>query len=324
MKTDDLLQLLSTDSFVSGEELSRSLGVSRSAVWKVIRQLREEGYKIESVTNRGYKLVSSPDVLSEAEIRKGLSTKVLGSMISASQTVDSTNEEAKRQAALGAPHGSIFVADQQTGGKGRLGRVWVSPPGEGIWFTILLRPNDAPVHAAAITLLAGLAVCKGIRNQFGCDAKIKWPNDVVIGSRKVCGILTEMAAEMERIHYIAVGIGINANTPSFPEELQVRATSIALELGHPIRRCELLQEVLLEFEQLYDAYFVQRLPGFIEEYKNWCVTLGRTVSTFHAGKEISGTAIDVTLEGDLVVQLSDETTITVNSGEVTVQGIYGQ
>lgn len=175
-----LHSLRQTEGFVSGESLSETLGVSRAAVWKAITALREQGYVIDSVTNKGYRLVSAPDLLTEDTIRDGLESTLV-SEIHALETVDSTNNEAKRWAHQGAPHGSVFVAEEQTGGKGRLGRVWKSPPKTGLWFSILLRPKASPEQVTNLTLFSGLAVAKAIRALTGCDAKIKWPNDVVIG-----------------------------------------------------------------------------------------------------------------------------------------------
>ncbi len=325
MKKEDLLIYLTENGdYLSGEELSRIFGVSRSAVWKNINHLREDGYKIESVTNRGYKLISRPDLLTEAEIHKYLQTKVIGKNIYFYPVVDSTNEAAKKLANEGAGNGSVFIAEQQSRGKGRLGRNWISPPGEGIWFSVLLRTNVTPLQISNITLLAGLAVSKGIERCTGLKARIKWPNDVVIGTKKVCGILTEMAAEMERVNYVVIGIGVNANVPGFPEEISVKATSILLETGKPIRRAALLSEILVEFEKLYDTYFIRGEAGMLEEYKSYCISLGRTVGFIRNGEQITGTAVDITPSGELLVKCEGDSSFAVNSGEVTVQGIYGQ
>lgn len=242
--------LRNNSGYVSGEELSERLDVSRTAVWKNINALRSSGYEIESVTNRGYRLISRPDLLTKEEITAGLSTAFLAKEIYYQESVDSTNEEAKRQAMHGAPNGSLFIAEEQTGGKGRLGRIWRSPRGSGLWFSILLRPSSLPEQIASLTLLAGLAVCTAIRSKTGCTAMIKWPNDVVIGSKKVCGILTEMAAEIDRVDYVIMGIGINVNNESFPEELQIKGTSLYLETGASVARAELLCEILKELERL--------------------------------------------------------------------------
>ncbi len=323
-KEEVLKYLRSSDSYVSGEELSEKFGVSRSAIWKSINFLREMGYEIESVTNRGYKLISVPDALTEQEIANGLDTSVIGTTIYAYKTIDSTNNEAKRQAQLGAPHGSIFVAEQQVSGKGRLGRVWTSPAGEGIAVTILLRPDVSPLHITNITLLTGLAICNAIRSYTSCEAQIKWPNDIIIGSKKVCGILTEMAAEVDRIEYVVVGCGINVNNTAFPEELSKKATSLLLESGHKIHRVELLQTILQEFERLLTQYGTRDDSGMLSDYKKLCVNLKRHIQITRNKKQICGIATDITPNGELRMLCDDGTTIDINSGEVTVQGIYGE
>ncbi len=307
---------------VSGEELSGLLHVSRTAVWKCIRALRANGYEIDSAPNRGYRLLACPDRYSAEEIGAGLETELLGRTAYCYDSIDSTNEEAKRQALRGAPSGSLFVAEQQTGGKGRLGRSFVSPAGVGVWFSVLLRPGVLPLRVAATTLLAGAAVCGAIRAQTCCPAMIKWPNDIVIGSKKVCGILTEMSAEMERVEFVVVGIGINVNNTAFPENLRNKATSLKLETGAPVRRVALMQEILRRLEKLLKENAVSFTPAFLKEYKAVCVTLGREVRFEREGALVSAVAEDITPEGELAVRLPDGTAETVFSGEVSVQGIY--
>jgi BirA family biotin operon repressor/biotin-[acetyl-CoA-carboxylase] ligase len=319
-----LQRLRESGGFISGEELSERMNVSRTAIWKNINSLRESGYVIDSVTNRGYRLVSCPDCLSQEEISAGLETELLGRKTFCYSSIDSTNEEAKRQALAGAPSGSVFVAEQQTGGKGRLGRTWVSPPGTGLWFTVLLRPGVLPIRPTATTLLAGLAVCESIRAVTGCPAMIKWPNDIVIGSKKVCGILAEMSAEMERVEFLVVGIGVNVNSESFPEGLRKKATSLLQESGKPVRRVPLLQDILRRFETLLKDNAAALSPAFFEQYKARCITLGRKVGFEHGGKPESGTAEDISTAGELIVRLPDGSRETVFSGEVSVQGVYGE
>ena len=322
LQSEELLQLLRTsERFLSGEKLSRKLGVTRAAIWKKIEQLRAEGYEIESVTRKGYRLRKTPDILTETEIRAHLAPGTFGASLTALQTVDSTNNEARRLAEKGAPHGCVVVSEEQTGGKGRLGRQWVSPPGSGIWFSVLLRPHALPEEVTGVTLLSAVAVCRAIRKETGLDAKIKWPNDVVIGTKKVCGILTELSAEWERVHYLIVGIGVNVNQAAFPPELSERATSLSLETDRPVERAVLLCAILEEFERLYDQYGVSSFP---EEYRANCITVGRAVSLTRAGKTIKGFASGVRDDGALLIQTENEGTIAATSGEVVVQGIYGQ
>lgn len=322
---DEILKLLRTaDGYVSGEELSEKLGITRTAIWKNINLLREGGYEIESATNRGYRLACAPDALTECEILNGLKTSVIGRTVYAYDTIDSTNNEAKRLAQAGAPHGSIFIAEQQTNGKGRLGRTWISPRGSGIWFSILLRPNTSPMQITNITLLTGLCMCKAIKLYTGCDAKIKWPNDIVIGSKKVCGILTEMAAEVDRIEYVIIGTGINVYNEAFPDELSVKATSLQAETQNEISRVALFQLVLETFEQLLKRYSMQDDGIMLEEYKSLCVTLGRRISVVRNQQQICGTAVDITPTGELMMLSEDGSRQEIGSGEVTVQGIYGE
>ncbi|MVB09427.1 Bifunctional ligase/repressor BirA [Caprobacter fermentans] len=321
-KEQILNRLRENGEYISGEELSEQLHVSRTAVWKYINSLREEGYGIVSATNRGYRLESCPDRYSEAEIGAGLETEFLGRNIYCFDTIDSTNEEAKRRALTGAPNGSVFVSEQQTGGKGRLGRSFASPAGTGLWFTVLLRPGILPLRVSVTTLLSGLAVARAIRSLSGCDARIKWPNDVVIGSKKVCGILTEMTAEVDRIEFVAVGIGVNVNNTAFPESLREKAISIRMAGGKPLRRVSLLQEILIQFETLLKQN-AEADPAFWEEYKSLCVSLDRQVEFTRRGAQVKGVAADISSGGELIVELEDGTRETVTAGEVSVQGIYG-
>ena len=337
LKQEILQNLRENGGFLSGEELSGRLHKSRTAVWKEIEALRGDGYGIDSATNRGYRLVFCPDRYFPEEIAAGLETETLGRTAYCCESVDSTNEEAKRRALQGAPNGSLFLAEQQTGGKGRLGRSWLSPAGTGIWFSILLRPGTPsdggrpsdglcllPRQVSATTLLAGEAVCAAVRAGTACTACIKWPNDVLVGTRKVCGILTEMSAEVERVEFVVVGVGINANNASFPEELRRKATSLRLEQGEPIRRVPLLQAILRRFELLLKENADSLTPAFLERYRRDCVTLGRRVAFLRGGRSVCGTAADISPEGELVVRMEDGTFETVCSGEVSVQGIYGE
>ena len=321
---DEILKYLQKhNDYVSGEELSEQLMVSRTAVWKHVNTLRSAGYAIESVTNRGYRLISSPDQITPELILSGLETKTLGKTVFSFDSIDSTNAQAKRQALSGAPNGSLFIAERQTGGKGRLGRAWESPSGTGLWFSVLLRPDSLPVQVTGITLLAGLAVCRAIRKQTKAPAKIKWPNDIVIGSKKVCGILTEMAAEIDRIEYVVVGIGINVNMENFPDELSVKATSLRMECGWPVARAGLLQEILKQFEEIL-CDDIDRPEAILAEYKTLCVSLNRTVGFTRNEEPVTATAVDISPAGELIVRCEDGSLLSINAGEVSVQGIYGQ
>lgn len=323
MKTEILTCLKETDGYVSGQELCDRLGVSRTAVWKVIGQLREEGYEIEAVRSRGYRLCGAGDVLSEAEIASVLETKSLGRNLRFIDEIDSTNNEIRRMAENGAPDGTLAIAEIQTAGKGRRGRAWTSPRGSGIWMSFLLRPDFAPEYASMLTLVAAMAVEKGIREQTGLDCQIKWPNDIVLNGRKICGILTEMSTEEDSIRYVVVGIGINVNTKDFPEEISKTATSLAIETGHIVRRAPLVASILKAWEGFYETYKkTLDLSLLKEEYNSHLVNIGREVKVLAAKGDYLGISHGITDTGELIVETNGEMR-EVMSGEVSVRGIYG-
>ncbi len=313
-----ILEMLRSGEYVSGEKISRKLGISRAAVWKHIKALREEGYDISSSTNRGYCLTAPPDKITEYEIKTGLKTSVMGQNVKYVRSTDSTNNEAKRH--CDEPDGTLFTAETQTGGKGRLGRAWTSPEGGGIWMSLLLKPLIPPSRAPEITLIAGLAVCRALE-EFG--AQIKWPNDVVINGKKVCGILTEMSAEMERVNYIICGMGINVNISEFPGEIADKATSLRIETGKSYARAPIIRRVTEEFEPLYGEYLKNRLKNIIAGYERLCVNIGRRVSVLYDSGAVTGTAVGIAEDGRLIVDIGGENRIYVSSGEVSVRGVYG-
>ncbi len=313
---DKILKILrDSDDYVSGEKISDQLGISRAAVWKHIRSLRADGCEIISATNRGY-LLKHADLITTEAISDGLNTEFIGRNIFYFAETDSTNNRAKAE--HDAPDGSLFIAETQNGGKGRRGRAWTSPKGTGIFMSLLLKPDIPPEEISRITLIAGLAVCRAVGN----GAMIKWPNDVVIGSKKICGILTELAAEDDMISYVVCGIGVNVNTEKFDDELAERATSLLIETGRKQKRAEIVRKILEEFEVLYKEFLQNRLDNILPEYEKRCVTVGREVSVVYRNKSVSGKAIGVTADGALIVDTPDDK-ITVNSGEVSVRGIYG-
>lgn len=323
MKTEILTCLKETDGYVSGQELCDRLGVSRTAVWKVIGQLREEGYEIEAVRSRGYRLCGAGDVLSEAEIASVLETKSLGRNLRFIDEIDSTNNEIRRMAENGAPDGTLAIAEIQTAGKGRRGRAWTSPRGSGIWMSFLQRPDFAPEYASMLTLVAAMAVERGIREQTGLDCQIKWPNDIVLNGRKICGILTEMSTEEDSIRYVVVGIGINVNTKDFPEEISKTATSLAIETGHIVRRAPLVASILKAWEGFYETYKkTLDLSLLKEEYNSHLVNIGREVKVLAPKGDYLGISHGITDTGELIMETNGEMR-EVMSGEVSVRGIYG-
>ena len=249
MKTK-ILQALRQDSevYISGQQLCEQFGVSRTAVWKAIKQLQEAGYEIEAVRNRGYRLLAVPDILSQSEIASQLHTKWLGQNIRYFEEVDSTNTAAKRiaeESGCADWHGTVVVAEEQTAGKGRRGRFWSSPRGTGLFFSILLKPQIEPGNASMLTLVKGMATVKGIAQVTGLRPQIKWPNDVVLNGKKLVGILTEMSAQVDYVNHIVVGTGINVHQADFPQEIAKTATSLKLELQEAGRNVQISRAELL-------------------------------------------------------------------------------
>jgi BirA family biotin operon repressor/biotin-[acetyl-CoA-carboxylase] ligase len=287
-------------------------------------QLKDEGYRIEAVRNRGYRLVEEADVITAAELTTMLHTEWLGKRLEYFEETDSTNIQARRLAEEGAPHGTLVVADCQTAGKGRRGRSWVSPHGTGIWMSFVLRPEFEPAYASMLTLVAGMAVAKGIRETTGLEALIKWPNDLVLGGKKICGILTEMSTEDESIRYVVPGIGINVNTEEFPEEIKNTATSLKLVLGKNVKRSPVIAASAAAFEEYYRV-FVKTcdMSGLMEEYDRILANREKQVCVLDPKGEYQGLALGIDREGNLLVKREDGSIVPVFSGEVSVRGIYG-
>lgn len=312
-----LQMLISNDTYLSGEELSEQLGVSRTSIWKHIKKLRDKGYQIESVSNLGYRLIEIPRELILEEVQRNLQTKFLGREIVFYQEVDSTNTQAKLNAGR-YPGGTVFLADTQNGGRGRLGRQWSSVPGKGLWCSILLKPTLEPTVASQFPLLAAVAITEVLR-KYGVDAMIKWPNDILVKGRKVCGILTEMGAEVDRINYLVVGFGLNVKQQltDFPAELQSIATSLELELPEPVERVQLLCEILLSIEKWYLKFLENGFTDILKRWKELNCTLGKEtkVSRFNQ-PPLFGKALDLNPDGSLVLELPDRQKITILSGEI--------
>ena len=323
MKTEIIKLLKAAPDYVSEQELCETFGVSRTAVWKVIRQLQEDGYEIEAKRNRGYRLGDSGDVFTGAELRSLLNTRWVGHNLVFLEQVDSTNEEAKRQAEKGAPDGTLVAAAEQSAGKGRRGRTWISEKGTGVWMSLLLRPDFPPECASMLTLVAAMAVEKGISRVTGVDGQIKWPNDVVIEGKKVCGILTEMSTEMECIHYVVVGIGINVGTEEFPEEIRDLATSLYLSTQKKVKRAVLAAAVAEAWEFYYEQFLKSGdLRFLMEEYNERLVNRGREVKVLALDGGYMGISQGINEKGELLVETGGMVR-TVISGEVSVRGIYG-
>ena len=324
MKSEILALLRESGDYISGQELCNRFGVSRTAVWKVMKQLKEEGYIIEAVQNKGYRLTENPDVLSASELKSRIRNQWAGRELYFYGETGSTNTDAKRLGEEGAPHGTVVAADMQTAGRGRRGRTWESPAGKDIYFSILLRPEFAPDKAAGLTLVMALAVARAVEEKCGVEAGIKWPNDVVVNGKKICGILTEMTVETDYIQHVVTGVGINVNMDSLPEEIRESATSLFLESGKKTARAELLQAVLERFEEYYGKYAADLgMDSILGEYNARLVNRDRQVRVLDPKGEWEGVAKGINASGELLVETSAGRTVEVYAGEVSVRGLYG-
>ena len=324
MKEEILRLLRSADGYISGQELCNRFGVSRTAVWKAINQLKEAGYEIEAQQNKGYRLMAAPDLMTEAEIKSLMHTEWVAKEVLYFDTIDSTNTKAQELAEKGYPSGTLVVADKQESGKGRRGRSWVSPSGTGIFMTLMIKPDINPNNASMLTLVAALAVAKAITSVIGEEALIKWPNDIVVNGKKVCGILTEMNAQFDYINHIVVGIGINVHNESFPEEISQMASSLMIEAGGKrFHRAQIIAETMSYFEQYYDTFLkTQDLSALVREYDELLVNRNKSVRVLDPKEPFDGKAMGITPKGELIVDTWESRKL-VSSGEVSVRGIYG-
>lgn len=318
-----ILELLRRqEGFLSGEDIGRELSITRAAVWKGIKKLREEGYEIEAVTNRGYRLTNPETMYNKRELEQGLKTKTMGQTIYFYEETDTTNNRARELALEGAPEGTLVVAEKQTAGRGRRGKVWESPLGTGIWMSLVLRPQIMPAEASVLTLLCGLATAEAIEAETGLSAGIKWPNDILINGKKAVGILTEMDCEMSEVHFVIPGIGINVNTASFPPEIAEIATSLYLECGKTVSRRRLVHRVLERLEEHYETFLrTGSFAAMLEDYRKHCITLGKEVHVLGI-EPFFAEALDITPEGELLVRRADNgKEEVVFSGEVSIRGV---
>ncbi|WP_082686857.1 biotin--[acetyl-CoA-carboxylase] ligase [Bacillus sp. FJAT-27445] len=293
------------DRFLSGQALAAMIGCSRTAVWKHIEGLRSEGFTIEAVKRKGYRISNTPLALTADEIRLGLKSRFIGQTIHYRETVDSTQKLALALSAADAPEGTLVVADEQTSGRGRMDRKWHSPKGSGIWMSLLLRPDIPPQRAPQLTLLTAVAVARAIEEASGISVAIKWPNDILVNGKKITGILTEMQAESDRIHSVIIGIGVNVNQKNedFPGELQGIATSIALETGQEARRSMIIREFCSQFEKLYLIFLEKGFYPIKLLWESYAQGMGSRVRARTYSGVIEGKALGITNEG--VLQLED-------------------
>lgn len=306
------------DGFVSGESISEELGVSRTAVWKHIRNLRNAGYQIEAVPSRGYQLLTSPDVLMPEAIQSGLGCRVVGSRLRCLDETDSTNLQACRLGDEGAEDGLVVIADRQSAGKGRMGRLWESPEGVNLYISILLRPAILPFEAPKLTFLSAVAVCRAIQKCTDLQPTVKWPNDVLLNGAKVAGLLNEMSSETDRVNYVVLGIGVNLNMRSdqFPEDLRYPATSLALELGESVSRLDFTRVLLQEIDELYLTYLEQGSEPIMSEWTQLCDMVGQIVRVDCNDVQIEGVMSGLGEDGALLVRTVAGKLENVYAGDV--------
>ena len=327
MSKEQVYQLLQADpeAYLSGQELSRHLGVSRAAVWKAIDSLRRDGYVIEARTGLGYRLTASPDALVEREIRRCLSPGAFCPDLRCLEEIDSTNSYLKREALSGAPHGTVAVANSQNAGRGRMTRSFQSPPGKGVYLSILLRPQLPPEALMGVTGMTAVAVCSAVERTAGIRPKIKWTNDLVLNGRKLCGILTELAVEGETglTQSLVIGAGVNvSHTPEdFGPEVAGMATSLAQE-GYAVSRSALAAAMIEELGRLGEALGGEIGP-WVDAYRRDCITLGKPVRLLWTGGQEEALALDIDDQFGLLVRMPDGSEKTVRTGEVSVRGLYG-
>jgi BirA family biotin operon repressor/biotin-[acetyl-CoA-carboxylase] ligase len=321
----DILNLLKdqNENWISPKSLGERFHLSTKKVNQSLSELLRWGYRFETNQRGEIRFQTAPDILFPHEIARGLKAQMLGREIHGFRSVGSTNGVAQRYAIKNAPDGTIIVAGRQTAGRGRLGRTWMSPPKLGIYLSVILRPTVAPAQAPGLSLVAALSVAEAIRHYPGLSAMIKWPNDVLVNGKKAAGVLTELSAELDRINFVVIGIGINVNheRKDFPIELADKATSLKIEQGCPINRVRLVQEVLPQLEKRYLQFLKSGLKDQLKAIKDYSSILARQISIRQDNKTMVGTAIDIDVDGALIVSVGKRT-MKVMSGEVSLTESY--
>jgi len=322
---DKVLEILKENKeYISGEKISNILDVSRTAVWKNINSLKEDGYEIDSVSRKGYKLISSPDLLSYQEIEPYLNTKFIGRNIQYFDTIDSTNKKTK-EIAEESTDGTVIISEEQTLGRGRLGRNWSSPKGKSLLISILIKPNIDPSKVSNITLVGAVALVKALE-YFDIEGLIKWPNDIIINGKKIAGILTELSAEINQVNYVVMGIGVNlyTNEEEFPEDIRHKAGSILSETGKTINRKKFTGKFLNCFEKYYQEYFLgNNFDEVIKISKEKSILMGKEVKIVERNYSYEAKVLDITEKGHLLIEKKDGSKEEIYSGEVSVRGKNG-
>ncbi len=311
--------------YVSGEDLSNLLGISRTAVWKRIDALKKEGFDIEASTKLGYSLGKREDPYGRLTVQSGIKGSMIGENLKFRAEIDSTNTELKKMAANGALEGTVVLAEAQSSGRGRRGKNWMSKPDMGIWMSILLRPLIHPSQVQTITLAASVAVVRALEKHSVSGLGIKWPNDILINGKKVCGILTELSAEADRVEWVVLGIGLNVNhlEKDFPDDLKSSATSLRLSCGEErcINRSQIASDIINELEDVYLSFMNKGSTWVVEEWKKHNITLGKRVNLLTINEKIQVDVIDITNDGQLLVKYDDGTTDKILSGEISLRDV---
>ena len=317
-----LARLRATTDFVSGEALSQEFGISRAAIWKAVHKLMDNGYEVQAVRRRGYRLQQVGEGAIEAELPPRLTTRELGRHLLCLAETESTNALAKQRAAEGAPHGLLVTADHQTNGRGRLQRPWHSPPGRNLYISLLLRPSVAPPRVPQLAIVVALALCEALAEQLPIvPVRIKWPNDLWVGQRKLCGILCEMEAEMGAVHHIVAGVGLNVNMTAddFPPELRETATSLRLAAGREVPRTPLLAAFLNHLEPMCDRWLAaDDLTPFLDAYQRLSLLHGHEIRVEQSRGTLVGRAQGITPQGELILE-TPQGIARVHSGDAHIQ-----
>lgn len=324
-----ILKLLkrAKNQYVSGEELSSIFGMSRTAIWKRIDSIKEEGFIVEAVTKKGYRLIkkdTSADInapYGKLAVQSEITGSVMGHNFKFLRETDSTNSVLKKMAAENAPEGTVVLADIQNAGRGRRGKAWMSAPGLGIWMSILLRPNLHPSSVQTLTLAASVAVMIALEPMGIKGLGIKWPNDILINRKKVCGILTELSAEAEKVEWVILGIGLNVNhsKSDFPHDMASIATSLRMNINTGLNRSLIAANIINEVEKVYQGFIEKGSSWVVDEWKKRNITLGKTIDVISQTGSFSAEAFDITTEGKLIVKDDDGKVHEVLSGEISIR-----
>jgi BirA family biotin operon repressor/biotin-[acetyl-CoA-carboxylase] ligase len=315
MKEKILDYLNKKHDYLSGDQISKHLGISRQGLWKHIQELKDSGYQIVAVPHLGYRLESCPDRLFVFEVARGLNTKFIGKKIHYFDYLASTMDLAMQLGMEGALSGSVVLAESQTKGRGRLGRGWASPKYKGIYLSLILRPKILPSACPILTLMSAVSICEAVKEVIDLDAQIKWPNDVLIHNKKVAGILTEMNAEVDKVNFVVIGIGLNVNNDK--KSLIAGATSLKEQQGAEINRVVLLQEILRRLENNYLLLEDEGSSEIVNKWRNFALTLGTRVKVYYQNKQIEGQATDIDSDGALLIRKDSGLIQKISSGDVT-------